>query len=266
MNIKEVFKNLKNENKKGFIPYITAGDKNLDWTQSIVKTFHNSGASIVELGVPFSDPMADGPTNQLASERALANGVNLTNIFSAIKELREEEINIPIILFSYYNPIYKFGLQEFSKECSRNGIQGSLILDLPPEEGDDYIKHMKAEKLDTIFLASPTTTPERIKYIDSKSTGFIYYVARTGVTGESSQISQNLKKEAEAVRSLINNPLAIGFGISDANQAKEVANNCDAIVIGSTIVNKIANAKDLETAQNQIKVFSEEIVEKINET
>ena len=236
-----VFSELKEKNQKAFVAYITAGDPNLDATQEICNALSQSGVDVIELGVPFSDPLADGPTNQKASERALASGTNLSSILSTVKKLRDSGLETPIVLFSYLNPIYAMGYESFAEECKRVGVDGALVLDLPPEEAGQYIEVMRRQNIDTVFLASPTTTENRLKLINQESRGFVYYVSRTGVTGVQSDVSDTLDSEVSKVRALVSKPLIIGFGISNPEQAKQIGSLGDGIVIGSAIVKMVEN-------------------------
>ena len=200
-----------------------------------------SGVDIIELGVPFSDPLADGPTNQKAAERALASGTSLKGIFELVKTMRSEGLKTPIVLFSYLNPIFAMGYEAFAKACSESGVDGALVLDLPPEEASDYLGFMRASKIDTVFLASPTTSEKRLSLINQKSTGFVYYVSRTGVTGAKSDISETLDQEMITVRDHFTKPLVVGFGISNGDQARQISKMGDGIVIGSAIVKMLEN-------------------------
>ena len=234
---------------KVFVAYITAGDPDLETTREICQKIANSGADIIELGVPFSDPLADGPVNQMSAERALKSGTDLAGILRLVGEMREDGFETPLVIFSYFNPILAYGLEEFAKEANKVGIDGILILDLPPEESSTYRVIMKSQGIDTVFLASPTTSPIRLELINEASTGFVYYVSRTGVTGTQSEISSTLEDEMKALSDLVQKPLVVGFGISNAEQARKVASYGDGIVIGSAIVKLVA-----EISQNAGKL------------
>lgn len=241
ISIKDTFLNLKEKNQKAFIPYVTAGDPDFELSKKIVKTLVACEVDIIELGVPFSDPIADGPTNQKASERALINNFSLDDVFRLVKELREDGVKTPIVLFTYLNPIFNIGFESFAKKAKLNGVSGSIILDLPPEESDEYIKAMTDNGLETIFLSSPTTSSERLALIQKYSSGFVYYVSRVGVTGAKTSISDTIEEEITKVKSIIKKPLAVGFGVSNPEQAKTLAKYGDGVVVGSSIVKIIEN-------------------------
>lgn len=236
--IQEVFSNLKKENRAAFIPYITAGDPSLQKTGELIFTLQGNGADIIELGVPFSDPIADGPTIQRGSERALKAKTTLAKIIALAKEIKEK-VNVPLVLMSYYNPILRFGLRKFVQEAKEAGIAGVIIPDLPPEEAGEIIKEAKQNDLATIFFLSPTSTKERIKLIDSVSTGFIYYVSLTGITGAREKLAESLGSKIKEIKALTKKPVAVGFGISNQEQAREVSRMADGVIVGSAIVDRI---------------------------
>lgn len=245
--IQEVFTNLKKENKAAFIPYITAGDPSLEKTGEMIFTLARNGADIIELGVPFSDPIADGPTIQRGSERALRAKTTLLKIIELVKGIKEE-VKVPLVLMSYYNPILKFGLKRFASKAREAGIAGVIIPDLPPEEAGELIYEANQNNLATIFFLAPTSTEERIKLIDSVSTGFIYYVSLTGITGVREKLSLTLKPKIKEIKSLIKQPLAVGFGISNYEQCREVSQMAEGVIVGSAIVDLIqkhGQSKDL---------------------
>ncbi len=229
----------KKDGRSAFIPYITAGDPDLESTGRFVDALCAAGADIIELGVPFSDPIADGPVNQRAAERALTAGTTLAGILDAVKKLRARGRDVPIILFTYYNPVHRMGLTDFAKRAAASGVDGALIVDLPPEEAAAYLEAVRAENLETVFLASPTTTPERLRLISDASSGFVYYVSRMGVTGERTELSKTLESELARVRESVTKPLAVGFGISTPEQAAAVGRLADAVVVGSALVRVI---------------------------
>lgn len=235
-SISEAFNKRKQENSKVFIPYVTAGDPSLAISKQIVKCLADCGSDIIELGVPFSDPIADGPTNQLASERALKHNVSLTDVLNFVKELRDEGVTTPLVLFTYLNPVFKMGYEKFASLAKASGVNGALVLDLPPEESDEYLAHMQKQGLDTIFLASPTTSKERLQKISDSTSGFLYYVSRVGVTGAKSDISSTLKEEILELKKTIKTPVAVGFGVSTPEQAKKISEDAEGVVVGSSIV------------------------------
>ncbi len=236
--ISEKFQDMRLKGRKGFIVYITAGDPDLDSTGKLVLELERRGVDLVELGVPFSDPVADGPTIQRASERALRNGVKLAEVLGLVGELRRKS-ELPVLLFSYLNPILSFGPERFVREASAKGVDGVLVLDLPPEEAEDYVRTMWTHNLDTVFLVAPTSTDGRIAKIAALSTGFIYCVSRTGVTGERDKVSPEVRATVERVRRHTELPVAVGFGISKPEHVKEVAEYADAVVVGSAVVRRI---------------------------
>lgn len=236
--IQKVFTNLKRENRAAFIPYITAGDPDLQKTGELIPVLCENGADIIELGVPFSDPIADGPTIQRASERALKAKVTLTKTIALIKEVKEK-IAVPLVLMSYYNPILKFGLKRFAQVAKEAGIAGIIIPDLPPEEAGELIQEANRNRLATIFFLAPTSTGERIELVDSVSSGFIYYVSLTGITGAREKLSKTLGSKMKEIKALTKKAVAVGFGISNQEQAKEVSKMADGVIVGSAIVDRI---------------------------
>ena len=229
------FTNLKREGKKGFIPFITAGDPNLATTERLLVTLAQSGATLIELGVPFSDPMADGPVIQRASERALKNNFGVGEILDVVARAREQT-DIPIILFSYYNPLLQFGLRRLAAAAKDAGVDGVLVTDLSPEEAGDFEEQLHARELDMIFLVAPTSTDERLKLIAERASGFIYAVSRAGVTGTRETVSFEAEKLVNRLRKFSELPVAVGFGISNAEQVADVHRYADAVVVGSAIV------------------------------
>jgi tryptophan synthase alpha chain len=246
--IEKRFAELKKRGRKAFVAYITAGDPDLKTTKELVKSFDRSGVDIVELGVPFSDPLADGVVNQLAADRALQSGTTLPGILRLVRTLREEGVEIPIVLFTYFNPIHRFGLKKFVTEASSSGVDGILNLDLPPEEGDAFEDELIAHGIAPIYLVAPTTSGERLARIGSQALGFIYYVSREGVTGMQSKVAKGLNERIRQIRRISSVPIVIGFGISTPEQVKEVAGYADGCVVGSAIVDrigKLGKARDL---------------------
>lgn len=253
--IAEVFKKLKKANKKALIPYIMAGDPNLDATKAFISELEIAGADIIEVGVPFTDPLADGPTIQRASERALDQGVTLRKVLTLVNEIREH-IKIPLVLMTYYNPVFKFGIEAFVKEAVRVGVNGVIVPDLIPDEADDFIHSAKKYRLDTIFLLAPTSTEERIKKVARASTGFIYYVSITGITGARLSMDETMKNTLNLIKTLTKKPIAIGFGVSNPEEASRVATLADGVIIGSAIVKLISEGKDIK---NFVKSLREAI-------
>ena len=233
--IEDAFKTLKQEGKKGFIPFITAGDPELATTEELLVVLANSGATLIELGVPFSDPMADGPVIQRASERALKRGFNFQAILDTVARARKQ-IDIPIILFSYYNPLLQFGLKRVAKAVKDAGLDGVLVTDLSPEESGEFEAELRPNGLDMIFLIAPTSTDERLKLVAQRASGFIYAVSRAGVTGAQATVSAEAEKLVNRMRQFSELPIAVGFGISNAEQVRGVNRYADAVVVGSAIV------------------------------
>lgn len=234
-----LFDRLKAEKKKGFIAFVTAGDPDIGTTKKIIRELEKSGADMIELGIPFSDPMADGPTIQASYERAVAGGVHLVDVLSLVKEVRKTS-EVPLVLFGYYNPVFNYGLKKFAKDAAAAGADGVLIVDLPPEEADELKGELDNSGVDLIFLLTPTSDEGRIRLVASKASGFIYFVSVAGVTGARSSVAGDLHRNVRQVRKYTKLPLGVGFGISTPQQAKEVCKSADAAVVGSAIVSVIA--------------------------
>jgi tryptophan synthase alpha chain len=237
--IVEKFAALKGAGKKAFIVYIGAGDPNLEATRELALAFDKSGVDILELGVPFSDPLADGLVNQLAAQRGLESGTTPPKLLETIVAIRKQS-QIPIVLYIYFNLIHKVGMEKFIANAARAGVDGLLVLDLPPEESDNYEALMKKSGLCHIYLVAPTTPEERMEFIVKRGSGFIYYISREGVTGMQSKVATNLASQVAKIRAHADLPIAVGFGISNPEQAKLVASAADGCVVGSAIVNQIA--------------------------
>jgi tryptophan synthase alpha chain len=240
--ITRLFEGLKAKKKKGFIAFVTAGDPDIGTTKKIIRELESSGADMIELGIPFSDPMADGPTIQASYERAVKGGVHLSDVLKLVADVRKES-EIPLVLFGYYNPIFNYGLKKFAKDAAHAGADGVLIVDLPPEESDELKVELDKAGVDLIFLLTPTSDEGRMRLVASKASGFIYFVSVTGVTGARSAVSSDIHKYVKRVRKYTGLPLGVGFGISTPAQAKEVCRSADAAVVGSAIVNVIARNK-----------------------
>ena len=229
------FRELKDGGRAALVTYITAGDPSLDATPDIVLQLEKSGADIVELGVPFSDPMADGPVIQLASERALSNGATLSGVLETVKEIRKHS-QVPLIIFGYYNPFYKYGLEKFANDFAEAGADGVLIVDLPPEEAQEVKVHTDKAGLNLIFLLAPTSNDERIAKVGDHASGFVYLVSVTGVTGARPDMQYSLGSLAADIKSVTGLPVGIGFGISTPEQVSDIAHYADAVIVGSAIV------------------------------
>lgn len=236
--ISSKFQDLRSKGQKGFIAYITAGDPDLETTRKLVLEFDRRGVDLVELGVPFSDPIADGPVNQEAAQRALRHHVSVGDILDMMGGLRRDS-DIPIVLFTYCNPIFQYGLERFADKAKIQGVDGVLLLDVPPEEGGEYKQMMDRVGLDTIFLIAPTTPDARIRTICDWASGFVYYVSRTGVTGERKTVAESIGPKVRQIHQYTDKPVGVGFGISSPAQAVEVSHYADAVIVGSAIVRRI---------------------------
>jgi tryptophan synthase alpha chain len=225
-------------NRPALVAYVTCGDPDLATTRKIVRAAIEAGAAVIELGVPFSDPVADGPVIQRASERALRRGTKLRDVIALAKEARRQS-EAGLIIFSYLNPIMRMGIAKFADACKDAGIDGALITDLPVEEAGEYLREMRKHELATVFLAAPTSTDERLKLIAQASTGFVYAVSRTGVTGARQQMPEDAKDLVRRLRKFTKLPIAVGFGISTSEQFAAVAEFAEAPVVGSAIVETI---------------------------
>ncbi len=256
--IVERFAQLKREGKKGFVVYIGAGDPNLEATRQLGLAFDRAGVDVLELGVPFSDPLADGLVNQLAAQRGLESGTTPPKVLEMVAGLRKES-QIPVVLYIYFNLIHKVGLEKFIANAARAGVDGLLVLDLPPEESENYEALMRKAGLCNIYLVAPTTPENRIGLIVKRGAGFIYYVSREGVTGMQQKISDTIASMTGKIRANTDLPIAIGFGISNPEQAKTVAQYAEAIVVGSAVVNQIAehgkNADMVSRVGNFVKTL-----------
>ncbi|HDD43747.1 MAG TPA: tryptophan synthase subunit alpha [Candidatus Desulfofervidus auxilii] len=252
--IKQVFRNLKKQGRRALIPYITAGDPDLETTKKLILTVAQSGGDILELGVPFSDPLADGPTIQAASQRALKSGTNLKEILKLIKEIRPYT-EIPIVLMSYYNPLLQYGLERLAQEAVKAGINGFIVPDLTPEEADKWIKICRIYHLDTIFLIAPTTPLSRARKIVQKSQGFIYYVSVTGVTGARDKLPSDIIQNLNQLKRITKKPIAVGFGISSPEHVKMLIHYADGIIVGSAIVKIIGNSKNTNQILKKVSTF-----------
>ncbi len=237
--ITERFGRLRDRGQKGLVIYIGAGDPHLDATRQLALAFDRAGVDVLELGVPFSDPLADGLVNQLAAQRGLESGTTPTRVFETVAAIRRESA-IPIVLYVYFNLLHRRGVKEFIADAAQAGVDGLLVLDLPPEEADNYETLMRDAGLCAIWLIAPTTPEDRMGQIARRASGFIYYVSREGVTGMQTQVSDTIAGMTAKIRAHSPVPIAVGFGISNAEQARAVAQHAEAIVVGSAVVNQIA--------------------------
>ena len=242
-------------NKKALIPFITAGHPKPDLTVAMMHALVNNGADVIELGMPFSDPMADGPVIQHASEKAIALGVGIDMTIEMVKTFRQNNQHTPVVLMGYLNPVECMGHSEFVARAKAAGVDGLLLVDSPPEESADLMKHLKAQNLEQIFLIAPTTTESRMKMICEHAAGFIYYVALKGVTGSADLDSQSVNSDVSKIKNYSDLPVAVGFGVKDAASAVAVAEQADAVVIGSALVSLLDSCDDLESATQAIEQF-----------
>ena len=249
--ITSMFQSLKKANKKAFVVYLTAGDPNLDKTIEIVCGMAEQGVDCIELGVPFTDPMADGAANQAAAERALAAGTTMRGVLDAVRAIRERT-QIPILFFTYLNPMIAYGIEQFAEDAVAAGVDGILPLDLPPEEDQSIIKLFRKAGLANVCLVAPNTLPERRAYLAKQSRGFLYYVCRYGVTGERSELPQDLSEQVADLRSLAKVPVCVGFGISTPEQAAEVASHADGAIVGSHLVRIIEQYGDSDDVVERV--------------
>ena len=241
--IDELFSRHRAGKGAAFIPYLTAGDPDLTTCETLVEALARGGADLIELGVPFSDPIADGKTNQAAARRALEAGTTLTGVLELVSRVRSK-VDTPIVLFTYFNPIHACGMARFAEQAAASGVDGVLCVDLPPEEAQatGLAPALAARGLDRIFLLAPTSDRRRIRLIAEASTGFIYYVSRTGITGEEGPLPSRLLSDVRKVRRKVKLPLAVGFGISTPEQVKEVGKVADGVVVGSALVRLVEAA------------------------
>ena len=253
--IENTFARLKSEKRKAFIPYITAGDPNLNVTLDLVLGLEKAGADIIELGVPFSDPIADGPVIQRATERALLKGANLSSVLELGEAIRKKS-EIPIVLFSYYNPLLRYGLERLAARAVKAGFDGILATDLTVEESDSFTRAMRDAGLNTIFLVAPTSSTNRMKKIAEMSTGFLYAVSRTGVTGERQELADDLKVFLRTLRSYTESPIAVGFGISRPEHVQAVWQEADGAIVGSSIVKEIEQYIDKPDLVQHVSSFA----------
>ncbi|SMM99554.1 Tryptophan synthase alpha chain [uncultured Candidatus Thioglobus sp.] len=237
--INTVFSQLKTTSNKAFIPFITAGDSGLDNTFELMQTLVKNGASVIELGVPFSDPMADGPIIARSHERAVADGVSLHDVLTLVKRFRQDNNTTAIVLMGYLNPIEVFGYQAFADAASQSGVDGVLVVDMPPEEAHDLKTCLNNAEIDLIFLVAPTTTNERLEFLAKIASGFVYFVSLKGVTGAGHLDVKAVNTNVSRIRQFIDLPVGVGFGIKDAATAKAVAKVADAVIVGSALVSFI---------------------------
>jgi len=255
--ISSTFERLRNKNRKALIPFITAGDPQPTITVSLMHVLVASGADIIELGVPFSDPMADGPTIQRSSERALKHGVTLRKVLRFVAEFRKKNFSTPVVLMGYANPVEALGYAQFAGEAKAAGVDGVLIVDLPPEEGSDLVAELMRCGIDAIFLIAPTTTDARIRKITQLASGYIYYVSLNGVTGATHLDLSDVGKRIQLIKSCVDLPVGVGFGIRDAATARAVSEMADGVIVGSCLVQEIENSAPEALADNAARLMQD---------
>jgi len=254
--IAQKFQTMKQQGRRALIPYITAGDPEPGITVPLMHALVKSGADMLELGVPFSDPMADGPVIQRAAERALKHKISLRQVLAMVREFREQDKTTPVVLMGYLNPVEVMGYDRFAKEAAAAGVDGALTVDLPPEEAEDFEAALQGQGLDTIFLISPTSPPERIELISRAARGFIYYVSLRGVTGASHLDVREVAAKLKEIREHTDLPLGVGFGISTPETAAQVAEIADAVVVGSAVVRRVEEAVTVpDKILNEVPAF-----------
>jgi len=252
------FAALRARGEKALIPFVTAGDPDLATTEALVPALALAGADAIELGIPFSDPMAEGPTIQRSSERALRAGASLRKVLQLVGRLRPR-VDVPIVLMGYANNLLAMGEEEFAAAAAEVGVDGLIAVDLPPEEGEGLHAALRARGVDPILLAAPTTRPERLEMLAKRTAGFLYFVSLTGTTGAREEISQTIEKEVRAVRAVSNVPVCVGFGVSTPEHAARIAAFADGVVVGSAIVDRIERAGSRDAAVEAAASFVEEL-------
>lgn len=261
--IDSMFKELKRRRKKAFIVYITAGYPSLGITGKLIGALEKDGVDLVELGIPFSDPLADGPTIQKSSQKALARGASIKSILKMVRKARKT-VRIPIVFMTYYNLVFHYGLERFVRDSKNAGVDGLIVPDLPPEEATELIKVSRKKDFHTIFLAAPTSTQKRLKNIAGKSKGFIYYVSLTGVTGARKRLPRDIIRNVKNLKKLTKNPVCVGFGISSPEQAKRISHLADGVIIGSAVIRIMERQKDTKHLYAGVSRFVKSIKEGVN--
>ncbi len=259
--IEQRFEDLKARGETAFIPFITAGDPTLAQTEAVVLALEAAGADVIELGVPFSDPVGDGPAIQAASQRALLNHITLADIFALLKRVREKSA-VPILLFSYYNPLLAYGLERFAKDAAA-GADGVLCVDLPPEEADEYKAALDAVGMCTVFLTAPTSNDTRLALVSKQCTGFVYYVSQMGVTGVRTELANDLSSAVARIKKHTSKPVAVGFGISTPEQARAVAKIAEGVVVGSALVRMMGDLGDTPDMAAKVGAFAKTLADAV---
>ncbi|SJM37993.1 Tryptophan synthase alpha chain [Psychrobacter pasteurii] len=262
--IETAFESLKQQNKKALIPYVMAGDPSPDSFVGLMHDLVNHGANMIEVGLPFSDPMADGPTVALAGERALAGGTSTHQALQMVKKFRETDSTTPVILMGYLNPIEIIGYDEFIRLCDDSGVDGVLVVDLPPAESGDFVQRLAEHNMNKIFLLSPTTLPERRKQVMTHCGGYIYYVSLKGVTGSASLDTAAVGEQVQAIKKETDLPICVGFGIRDGQSAAAIGQYADGVIVGSELVKNFTGL-DSNSSQEEIAAAQAKIMEKMDE-
>lgn len=262
--LKQRFTTLRKKGKKAFIVYLCAGDPDIDTTVELVLALDKAGVDIVELGIPYSDPMADGKANQAAAERALAAGTTVADVLDGVRRIREQS-RIPILFFTYLNPIMAYGYERFAADAVAAGADGLLPLDLPPEEDRQLLQSLRRAGLDTVCLSAPNTGTERKQYLAKQARGFLYYVCRLGVTGEQQTLPEDLARQVEQLKSVHDIPVCIGFGISSPAQAGQAAACADGVIVGSHLVNMIADLQGADDLVERVAARAAELAAAVHE-
>lgn len=254
------FEDLRERGESALIPFVTAGDPDLETTEALVVALEDAGADLIEIGVPFSDPIAEGPIIQRASERALARGTSLRQILELVSRLRDR-VEVPLLLMGYVNPIFAMGSVNFAEAASQVGVDGIIVPDLPPEEGDELYSASSDAGIDPVLLASPTTTPERFRLLVEKTRGFLYYVSLTGVTGTRTSLAEGIEAGVRTAKASGDIPVCVGFGVSSPEHAREIGAYADGVVVGSAIVERVERASDGASAVAEVSAFVAELKE-----
>jgi tryptophan synthase alpha chain len=245
--ISERFAALRERGERALVPFVTAGDPDLETTEALVLAMVEAGADLVEIGIPFSDPLAEGPTIQRASERALRSGTSLRHVLELVKRLRPR-VRVPLLLMGYANTLYAMGERGFAEAAHASGVDGLIAVDLPPEEGESLFGELRLRGVDPILLAAPTTRPARLALLTKETRGFLYFVSLTGVTGARQELSRTLEREVRAVRALSDVPVCVGFGVATPEHARDVARYADGVAVGSALIDRIEGAASPEEA------------------
>lgn len=258
--IEQRFAHLRDKGETAFIPFVTGGDPTLDQTEAIVYALEQAGADVIELGVPFSDPVGDGPVIQDATLRALEKGTTPSKIFELVKKIRQKS-EVPILIFTYFNPILAHGVENFARHVAEAGADGVLCVDLPPEEADEHKAALDKHGLSSVFLTAPTTSDSRLDSVARQCSGFVYYVSRLGVTGEQAALEEHLKENVHRIKHHTELPVAVGFGISTPDHARDVAGIADGVVVGSAIVRLIGELGDAPDTAEKVGAFAKELAD-----